>query len=100
MRLFGGWSDEGIFMRRIWPLPDLALPNVRIFVAGPRRRRAFGICRRSIAEVAPRFAGMHRAGKQLWWFDLEDDVRELVMRHEIRPGVTAEWTDPREWLAR
>ena len=86
-------------MRRIWPVPDFTLRNVRVFVAGPQRRRAFNIRRRPIAEVAPLAAQCHRRGKQLWWFDLEDDVRELVLER-IRFDVYAEWTDPRErWTA-
>lgn len=95
MTLFGGWSDEGLYMRRIWPVPDFTLPNVRIFLAGPQRRRAFGIRRRLIAEVAPLAATLHRSGKQLWWFDLEADVRELICE-PIRFDVYAQWSDPYE----
>lgn len=97
MRLRGGWSNEGLFMRRIWPVPDFALPNVRIFLAGPQRRRAFGIRRRPIAEVAPLAALCHRPGKKLWWFDLEADVRELVCE-PLQFDRVAMWTDPRERL--
>ncbi len=84
-------------MRRIWPVPDFALPQVRIFLAGPQRRRAFGIRRRPIAEVAPLAATLHPAGKKLWWFDLEDDVRELILE-PVQFNRTAMWSDPREQL--
>jgi len=78
----------------MFPLPDLQL-NIRVFVHGPKGRRLFGIERRLVADVIPQYKNLHPAGKQLWWFDLEDDVRELVCER-LQVDVYAEWSDPRE----
>lgn len=75
-----------------------ALPLARVRLYGPRRFRAFGVRRTPIADVvAPHEVERYRRGTKLWIYDLDEDVRELVVRTEIRPGVIAEWTDPREW---
>lgn len=86
---------------RIWPLPDL--PRVRVFMHGPGWRKHFEVARRPIAEVAPLAAKCHRPGKQLYWFDLEDDIRELVcecLREDRYLAVYANWSDPREQFRR
>lgn len=84
-------------MTRMWPLPDVGLLRAGIFITGPRARRLFGITRRPIADVAPFSAPLHRPGKQLWWYDLEDDVRELVCE-PLSLDRIAQWSDPKEQL--
>jgi hypothetical protein len=80
--------------KRIFPLPDLQL-NVRVFIHGPKWHRLFDVHRRPVADVIPEFLNLHPRGKQLWWFDLESDVRELVCE-PIRGDVYAMWSDPTE----
>jgi hypothetical protein len=84
-------------MRRVWIAP--VLRNVRVFMYGPRWQRHFDVQRRPVADIDPEAARYHRAGKRLLIYDVEADVRERVLE-ELRPGVVAQWVDPRERLAR
>jgi hypothetical protein len=61
------------------------LPMLRVFLHGPRWRARFGV-RKSHGTWGPLIV------------TLEDDVRERVCE-ELRPGVCAQWSDPRERLA-
>lgn len=72
------------------------LPLARVWMRGPKWQRAFHVQHLAIAEAAPASAPYHRPAAKRWWYDFEDDVRELVCRDEIRPGVSAEWGDPFE----
>lgn len=80
--------------RRLFSLDRL---RVRVWMWGPRWRRAFGVREVPLTEIAPESVPYHpRArGKTLLVFSLEDEVRERVLE-EIRPGVYAQWSDPRE----
>lgn len=77
-------------LRRVWCRDGLWMP--RIWMWGPRWMRYFNVQLVPIATFAP-----HRAGKKLLVVTLEDDLRELMFQ-EIRPGVYADWSDPREQL--
>lgn len=59
------------------------LPMPRVFLFGPRWRRFLMTYQTHTGRVAhhPRV------------YDFEPDVREFVVRTEIRPGVIAEWSD-------
>jgi hypothetical protein len=84
--------------RRLRKLHSLDnLPALRCFLHGPKWRRHFGITETPIAEIDPNAARFHRPGRKLLLFTLEADVRERI-QEEIRPGVYAEWSDPRERL--
>lgn len=69
--------------QRLWSLD--ALPMVRAFMYGPRWKKHFG--------VAFKFVAFPADGRVLA-FTLEDEIRERVL-DEIRPGVIAQWSDPR-----
>jgi hypothetical protein len=69
--------------------------RVRTWMWGPRWRSLFGVRHVPLVEVNPIAAPYHPADKKVWLFTLEDDVRERVLE-EIRPGVYADWSDPRE----
>jgi hypothetical protein len=87
---------ELLNVRRCWCVDRL--PRVRTLMLGPRWRQAFGVEQRPIAEINPPWAMQVRADRK--WvlvFTLEDEVRERVLE-EIRPGIFAQWSDPREWL--
>lgn len=77
----------------LWSFDEL--PRARVWMTGPHWRRLFGVQQVPLVDVAPDSARFHRPGKQVLLFTFEDDVRELVLE-EIRPGVYAEWSDPRE----
>jgi hypothetical protein len=81
--------------RRMWSLDQL--PMARTFMTGPRWRSSFGVLEVPIVELDPDAARFHRPGRKLLMFSLEEDVRELLLE-EIRPGVFAAWSDPRERL--
>lgn len=81
-------------MRRIWSIDRLP---VRAFMFGPKWKRLFDVREVPVAEVDRLSAKYHRPGKKLLVFTLEEDIRERV-QVEIRPGVFAEWSDPREQL--
>jgi len=78
------------------------LPMAGVWMRGPKWKRAFHLTHRALADVDPEAARVRRPlqAKTYWWYDFEDDVRELVVRSELRPGVIAEWTDWREWASR
>lgn len=76
-------------VRRMWSLDRLPMP--RVFMTGPRWRSAFGVREIPIADLDAAAAKLHRPGRKLLIFSLEEDVRERVMPPEIRPGVYAEW---------
>lgn len=69
----------------------------RAFMYGPRWRRHFDVREVPVADVDPVAAKYHRPGRTLLVFTFEPDVRELLQL-EIRPGVFAEWSDPREQI--
>lgn len=92
-RLFAEQRRRRTGHRRLYSLDHL--PMVRVWMHGRRWRRHFGVREVPIAEFAPSSAPYHRPGKKLLVFSLEDDVRELVLE-ELRPGVYAEWSDPRD----
>ena len=72
------------------------LPMARVWMRGPKWKRAFDVRHGLLADVDPVVAARFgRPGVKFWWYDFELDVRELVLE-EIRPGVVAEWTDPYE----
>lgn len=73
-------------MRRIFN--DDHLPMPRVFMHGPRWRRHFNVQAVSVWGHGSRLV-----------FSFEEDVRERV-QEEIRPGVYAEWSDPRERFLR
>jgi hypothetical protein len=73
------------------------LPMAGVWMRGPKWQRAFNVQCRRIAEVEPAEAVHYRPSQTFWWYDFEADVRERVL-DEIRPGVVAEWSDPRERL--
>jgi hypothetical protein len=90
--------------RRLYVFDGLRMPFV--WVTGPRWRRYFGV--REACQV--RYVHCGETGRiavvrgplraQMLIYSFEDDVRELVlMQREIRPGVYAQWWDPREDLA-
>lgn len=71
--------------RRLYVFDELQMP--RVWITGPRWRRHFGV-----REACHR---IQRTSMLIYSF--EDDVRELVLGQlEIRPGVYAQWVDPRE----
>jgi hypothetical protein len=55
------------------------LQHARVWMTGPHWRKCFGVQRAMTVLL----------------FSFEEDVRELVLE-EIRPGVYAQWSDPRE----
>jgi hypothetical protein len=72
----------------------------RVFMYGPKWRRHFKVIEVPIADVDAATAQYYQPRSnraKLLMFTLEDDVRELVTE-EVRPGVTAQWSDPRERL--
>jgi hypothetical protein len=72
------------------------LPLARVWMRGPRWKRAFGLQHLAYSHVNPPSAEhQNPTDKMFWWYDFEDDVRELVLE-ELRPGVVAQWSDPRE----
>lgn len=73
------------------------LPLARVWMRGPKWKRAFNVTHRALVDVDPEAARDRRPlqAKTYWWYDFEHDVRELVVE-EIRPGVLAEWSDPFE----
>lgn len=73
--------------------------RIRVWMWGPRWRSSFGVRRVLLSEIAPESAPYHRPGKTLSVFTLEDDVRERIC-DEIRPGVYAQWSDPRDTFGR
>jgi hypothetical protein len=81
--------------RRMWPLEQLPMP--RVYMHGPKWRRFFDVQERPIAEIDPEAAKLHRPGRKLLWFSLEDDVRERVLE-PLGFDRYAEWSDPRERL--
>lgn len=78
---------------RLYHLDGLKTP--RCWMWGPQWKRHFQVRARRIAEVAPASAKYFRTGATVLVFSFEDDIRELVLE-EIRPGVYAQWSDPRE----
>lgn len=79
--------------RRVYNLEQLPLP--RCYMCGPKWRRLFDVEERLLADIRPESAIYHRPGKTILVFSFEHDVRELVLE-ELRPGVFAMWSDPRE----
>jgi hypothetical protein len=77
--------------RRMWSFDRLPMP--RAFMRGPKWRRLFDVKEIPIAEIDPVAAELHRPGRKLLVFTLEDDVRELLFTDvpELRPGVYAMW---------
>jgi hypothetical protein len=69
------------------------LPMARVWMKGPRWRRAFGVTRRK--SCAPPEPGHPLMKRTYHFYDFTEDVRELACE-EIRSGRYAEWTDPRE----
>lgn len=78
-------------VRRMWSLDRLTMP--RAFFCGPKWKRLCGVTERPIAEIDPAAAALHRPGRKLLMFSLEDEVRERVLPPEIRPGVIPMWDD-------
>jgi hypothetical protein len=74
-------------MRRMACLAPL--PNIRVFLHGPRWRRTFDV--KEVATALPRGGPV----RLVLLYDFEADVRELVL-DELRPDVFAMWSDPRE----
>lgn len=94
----GIWPDGGgrpilSGVRRLWTNDRLTMP--RVLMVGPRWRSHFGVRAVPIAEFNPAAVGYHARTKKVLVFTLEDDVRERVL-DEIRPGVAAMWSEPRE----
>ncbi len=81
--------------RRMWSLDGLPMP--RAFFRGPRWKRECEVREVPIAEIDSVAARFHRLGRKLLVFSFENEVRERAC-HEIRPGVSAEWSDPLEQL--
>lgn len=69
-------------MKRLFCFDEL--PMVRVWMTGPHWRQRFGVHQQRVVE-----------GKAVLVFSFEEDVRELVLV-ELRPGVYAQWADPRE----
>lgn len=80
-------------LRHIYSVDDLPMP--RAFMHGPKWRRHFEVQAVPIAVLSPALASFHRPGRTVLTFSFETDVRELVLE-QLRPGVFAEWSDPRE----
>jgi hypothetical protein len=79
-------------MRRLHCLDRL--PQVSVFMHGPRWRRTFDV--REVALALPRVDGDRRVRRVLV-YDFEADVRERIVE-ELRPDVVAMWCDARERL--
>lgn len=84
-------------IRRMWSLDRL--PMAQAFFHGPKWKRLCGVEEKRIADIDPAAAKLHRPGRKLLMFSLEDEVRELATRRglkvyeELRPGVFEEWSD-------
>jgi len=79
-------------IRRIYSLDGL---RTRVWMTGPKWRRFFDVHQRPLGEVYQDRAAFLNPRKHVLVFTLEDDIRELVLE-ELRPGVYAQWSDPRE----
>jgi hypothetical protein len=71
------------------------LPMARVWMRGPKWKRAFDVQHRLLADVAPLSAPYHRQGKKIWVYDFVDDVRELVCE-PLQYDRLAMWSDPWE----
>jgi hypothetical protein len=80
---------------RVFVFDGLRMP--RVWMHGRRWKRHFGVRAVPLVDVAPGAAPYHRVGKTLLVYTFEEDIRELVLLgRELRPGVYAQWWDPRE----
>jgi hypothetical protein len=78
------FSDDGLILPRVW-------------MYGPRWRSHFGVVEKPIAEIDPVAATLHRPGRKLLMFTLEEDVRDLVLVM-LDNNRAAMWSDPREQM--
>jgi hypothetical protein len=79
--------------RRMWSFDGL--PMARVYMHGPKWRRWFEVREVPIAEIDPDAAPLHRPGRKLLVFTLEEDVRERVCE-QLGFDRYAMWSDPRE----
>lgn len=74
------------------------LPNARVWLRGPKWQRAFHVQHLAFSAVHPPCEQYpNPTDQKFWWYDFEDDVRELACER-LRFDVYAEWSDPRERL--
>lgn len=66
------------------------LPMAGVWMRGPKWKRAFHLTHLPLATVDPGAAALHGPGVKFWWYDFEDDVRELACE-QIRFHVYAMW---------
>lgn len=80
----------------MYSIDGLRVP--RAWFHGPKWKRLCGVREVPIADLVPaEQLTWHPRGKKILVFSFEEDLRELMFE-EIRPGVYADWSDPREQL--
>jgi len=81
---------------RIYNVDGLRMP--RCWMWGPKWKRHFNVRAVPITDVFPQSAPYHRPWATVLVFTFEEDLREMILE-EIRPGVHAMWSDPRERIS-